>query len=62
MVLCLLFVVGLTDIREEPWLNLVFYVMMIVMMFLFDRACASMTVLYEKRLRRVLMRNRQGPG
>ncbi len=43
MVLILLFVVGMTDIREELWLSLLFYAMMIGLMFLYDRTCAVMT-------------------
>ena len=62
MVLSLLFLVGMNDIREEMWWNTAFYMMMIAVMFLFDRTYALMTMLYEKRLRRVLMRNRQDPG
>lgn len=56
MVLILLFVVGMTDIREELWLSLLFYAMMIGLMFLYDRTCAVMTLVYEKRLRRLLIR------
>ena len=61
MVLSLLFVVGLNDIREALSWNIAFYTMMIAVMFLFDRTFASMTILYEKRLRPVLMRGRQDP-
>ena len=56
MVLILLFVVGMTDIREELWLSMLFYAMMIGLMFLYDRTCAVMTLVYEKRLRRLLIR------
>jgi hypothetical protein len=56
MVLILLFVVGMTDIREELWLSLLFYAMMIGLMFLYDRTCGVMTLVYEKRLRRLLIR------
>lgn len=56
MVLSLTFVVGVQDIREELWLNIAFYVMMVGLMFLFDRTYAAMTVFYEKRLRRALVR------
>ena len=61
MVLSLLFVVGMNDIREALTWNIAFYTMMIAVMFLFDRTFASMTILYEKRLRPVLMRSRQDP-
>ena len=57
LVLSLAFVIGVNDIREEMWLNIAFYTMMIGVLFLFDRAYASMAVLYRKRLRRILMRN-----
>jgi len=57
MVLGLTFLLGVSDIREEFWLNVIFYVLMVVVMLLFDRACGVMAVLYEKRLRRMLVRN-----
>lgn len=56
MVLILLFVVGMNDIREEIWLSVLFYAMMLVVMFLYDRTCRVMTLVYEKRLRRLLIR------
>lgn len=56
MALCLTFVIGVSDLREEFWLNAVFYVLMIGVLFLFDRSYASMTALYERRLRRLLVR------
>ena len=62
MVLVLTFVVGVTDIRAEIWLNVIFYVMMIGVMFLFDRTYGAMAILYEKRLRRLLMRGGRGEG
>ncbi len=52
MVLILLFVVGMTDIREELWLSLLFYAMMIGLMFLYDRTCAVMTLVYAGGRRR----------
>ena len=57
MVLTLTFAVGLNDLKEDLWLNIAFYTMMIAVLFLFDRTYSSMTVLYEKRLRRLLVRH-----
>lgn len=56
MVLSLTFVVGVQDFKEEMWLNIAFYVMMVGIMFLFDRTYAAMTIVYEKRFRRLVVR------
>ena len=59
MVLSLTFVIGINDIKEQLWLNLAFYVLMVGVMFLFDRTYGAMAILYEKRLRRLLTRGRR---
>ena len=48
----LTYVLGLEDFREELWLNLAVYAMLIALMFLFDRVYAGASVYYERRKRR----------
>ena len=46
------YVLGLQDIKERVWLNIVYLVLTISAMFVFDSGYDSIAVFYENRIRR----------